>query len=253
MVDRDSGEGQTARMSKLPTVPVMSDAEQDSAEPGLSRRHIAEVALVLIDRDGLSAFSLRQLARELGVSAPALYWHLPNKNAVLAEVVSLVVADILPSGELSWQDFLRQVIGKFRSALHLHPNAAPLLGAEIVANSATDLDLVEGILRALSRAGFEGAHLVAAYNATCVAMVGFVIEELCPMPEEADVWQMTVRERLAQSSSDRFPLLTQYLPALADKAFMLRWRSGISAPMDEGFAFFVEVFIAGLAVMACRA
>ena len=217
---------------------------------GLSRRSIAAVALRLIDEHGLAAFSLRNLAKALGVSAPAIYWHLPNRNAVLAEVIALVVSGITPSPTLPWRDYLRCVIGDFRAALRRHPNAAPLMGAELVANSATDLHLVEGILRALLDAGFSDDRLVVAYNATCAAMVGFAMEELCPMPEDAAAWQSVVQERLANLSGAEYPMLSQHLPALANRAFMLRWQSGVSLPMDASFDFFVEVFLAGLGVMA---
>jgi AcrR family transcriptional regulator len=209
--------------------------------------------LALIDADGLAAFSLRSLAKVLNVSAPALYWHFADRNAILAEVVALVVANVTPRGAMTWQEFLRQLIRSYREALHRHPNAAPLLGAEIVTNSATDLALVESILFALHQAGFTGAELVAAYNATCVAMVGFAVEELCPVPANAGAWQQAVQARLSGVSAAEFPLLSAHLPLLADQAFMLRWRSGISVPLDAAFDCYLEVFIAGLEVVAGRA
>ncbi|MGI4795688.1 MAG: TetR/AcrR family transcriptional regulator C-terminal domain-containing protein [Janthinobacterium lividum] len=221
-------------------------------EPGLTSAHIAQTALDLIDANGLAAFSLRHLARALNVSAPAIYWHLPNRNAVLAEVIALVLADVLPPRAARWQDFLRALIASFRAAMHCHPNAAPLLGAELVANSATDLSLVENILEALSQAGFSGARLVAAYNTVCVAMVGFAMEELCPMPEESAVWQATVQERLQGISSQNFPLLRAHIRLIADKAFMLRWRNGVAAPMDRSFSFFVDTVLAGLEAQAAQ-
>ena len=235
------------------TDPDRVKAVSPSAEPGLDRRQIAIAALALIDADGLAAFSLRNLAKGLGVSAPALYWHVPNRNAVLAEVVALVIADVTPQGALTWQEFLRQLIRAYRTALHRHPKAAPLLGAEIVTNSATDLALVEGILRALHQAGFEGPQLVAAYNATCVAMVGFAVEELCPVPTDAAAWQQTVQARLREVSAAEYPLLSAHLPLLADQAFMLRWRSGMSVPLDAGFDCYLDIFIAGIEVTARKA
>ena len=167
--------------------------------------------------------------------------------------MALVVADVTPRGAVTWQEFLRQLIRAYRGALHRHPNAAPLLGAEIVTNSATDLALVEGILRALHQAGFAGAQLAAAYNATCVAMVGFAVEELCPVPADAAAWQQAVQARLSGVSAAEFPLLSAHLPVLADQAFMLRWRSGVSVPLDAGFDCYLDVFIAGLEVVAHKA
>jgi hypothetical protein len=77
-----------------------------------------------------------------------------------------------------------------------HPNTAPLLGAQLVSNIATSLDLVEGILAALTAGGFAGRRLAAAYNAVAAAMVAFPTQELLPMPEDAPAWQAVVRARL---------------------------------------------------------
>ena len=227
-------------------------APSHDKQPALNRQQIAVAALTLIDQHGLDAFSLRNLGNALGVSAAALYWHVPNRNAVLAEVIALVVGGVTPSPDLAWQDYLRELIWRFRTALRRHPNTAPLLGAEIVANSATDLGLVEGLLRALTAAGFKGDCIVNAYNATCAAMIGFAMEELCPMPEDAGAWQTTVQDRLAQVSVADYPNLAEHLPRLANRSFMLRWQSGISMPMDDSFSFFVEVFLQGLALKAAE-
>lgn len=42
-----------------------------------------EAGLRHLEQDGAEDFSLRELARELGVSAPSLYRHYPNKSALL--------------------------------------------------------------------------------------------------------------------------------------------------------------------------
>lgn len=51
------------------------------------RADILDSACDLYLAEGLEGFSMRQLARRVGVTAPALYRHYENKEAVLAEVV----------------------------------------------------------------------------------------------------------------------------------------------------------------------
>lgn len=51
------------------------------------REEILDSACDLYLAEGLEGFSMRQLARRVGVTAPALYRHYENKEAVLAEVV----------------------------------------------------------------------------------------------------------------------------------------------------------------------
>ena len=50
--------------------------------PLLSRDRIVEVAMAVIDAEGLEALSTRRLARELGVQAPSLYNHFATKEEI---------------------------------------------------------------------------------------------------------------------------------------------------------------------------
>ena len=54
--------------------------------PLLSRERIVEVAVTVIDAEGLDALSTRRLARELGVQAPSLYNHFSTKEDILDAV-----------------------------------------------------------------------------------------------------------------------------------------------------------------------
>lgn len=50
------------------------------------RREMLEVAIALVEREGISALSLRKLAERLGVSQTALYHHFRDKQALLCAV-----------------------------------------------------------------------------------------------------------------------------------------------------------------------
>lgn len=73
--------------------------------------------------------SMRRLGTKLGVEAMALYRHFPEKEAILDEVVDLVLAGLeMPEGA-DWQDNLRSVAWSLRERLLLHPNTMPLVAA----------------------------------------------------------------------------------------------------------------------------
>lgn len=61
-------------------------------------------ALAIIERDGVEALSLRDVARQLGVSHQAPYKHFPSRDHILAEIVARAFAgfaahlDARPSG-----------------------------------------------------------------------------------------------------------------------------------------------------------
>src|SRR5699024_3074512 len=59
--------------------------------PLLSRQHIRDEALPLIDAERLESFSMRRLATSLGVSAPSLYSHDATREQALDDFVGLMI------------------------------------------------------------------------------------------------------------------------------------------------------------------
>jgi len=68
-------------------VPAMKKRE-DAYHHGDLRNSLVEEAVRLIEREGLDAFSLREVARRVGVSANAAYRHFEDKDALLAAVAA---------------------------------------------------------------------------------------------------------------------------------------------------------------------
>jgi TetR/AcrR family transcriptional regulator, tetracycline repressor protein len=230
------------RRSSAPTRPRKAE------KPALSRDTIVAAALAQIDAGGAEAFNLRTLAQSLGVYPTAIYWHLPSKTAILAEVVAVVFRGVAPRKRgTDWRDYLRKLFHRYRESARRHPNVAPLVGAHLVGNLSIDFDFVEGVLGALSDAGLEGRRLAAGYNAVVAALIGFVIQEFSPLPEQdAGQWQAAVQQRLLGVDPAVHPVLAANLALLANKAFILRWQNGSEAPLDAAFQSFVEQVLAGI-------
>jgi TetR/AcrR family tetracycline transcriptional repressor len=220
----------------------------------LSRESIIAAALQEIDDNGLDTFSLRNLAKRIGVYPTAIAWHVESRSQLLAEVAALALADILPPGfPVSWQGHLRTLFQRFREAIRRHPNIAPLIGTQLVANRGVDLDFVERLLATLAHAGFTGSKLVGAYNAVIAAVVGFTTQEFAPIPaDETRAWQIEVRERLKGVQPFTHPILAGNMKLLANHAFILRWQNGTENPLTDSFDAFVNIVIAGLELEAGR-
>ena len=58
------------------------------ADEPLTRTRMVAAARSAIERDGVERLSLRGVARSLGVTAPALYAHVPDKRALVAAVAT---------------------------------------------------------------------------------------------------------------------------------------------------------------------
>ncbi len=93
------------------------------------RRETLNVALRIIDEEGLEALSIRRLGRELDVQGISLYYHFKNKDAILVGVCELALTDVRTpkSADLDWQEWLFQNVLAYRRALLAHPSLVPVL------------------------------------------------------------------------------------------------------------------------------
>src|SRR5262245_16629220 len=100
----------------------------NGTDPGLDRHAIVATALRLMDKHGVEWLSTRKLASELGVSAPALYWHFPNKDALSREVAAAAGADLetLDVGRGTPRRRLERFLDALRQHFHSHPSAIAL-------------------------------------------------------------------------------------------------------------------------------
>jgi TetR/AcrR family tetracycline transcriptional repressor len=234
--------------------PPLQAAGADAA-PALGRERILEAALALIDRDGLAALNIRALAAALGVAPAALYWHVPNRDAVLSGAIGLALSGIAPRlAGGSWQQRLRGVLKLFRDALRKHPNLAPSVASELASNLTLDAPLLDHVVAALEDAGFDGPALVDAFNVVMAAMCGFATLELSTAPpgdaDERASWEAACRAEIDAVDAERHPHLSRHLPGLRNRAFLLRWTSGVKRPLDSGFEAWMDVVVAGLELHA---
>ena len=60
----------------------------------LSREAVIDHALAVADLDGLDAVSIRRIAQDFGVTPMALYWHVKNKDELLAAMGDRILSVI---------------------------------------------------------------------------------------------------------------------------------------------------------------
>src|SRR6202046_456053 len=61
----------------------------------LSKDRIVEAAIEILDAEGESALTFRALAARLTTGSGAIYWHVANKNDLLAAATSGVIARVM--------------------------------------------------------------------------------------------------------------------------------------------------------------
>lgn len=96
----------------------------------LSRDRVLRAALVLVDREGVAALTMRRLGRELGVEAMSLYSYVESKEDLIDGVVEQVFRQmpLIAPGPGRWQDRLRRHVAAYRRVLLDHPNVVRLVG-----------------------------------------------------------------------------------------------------------------------------
>src|SRR6266568_3331147 len=73
------------------------------SETKLTRAAIVDAAIALADEAGVDAVSMRRIADRMGAGAMSLYRHVPNKDALLAEMTDEVARrNPYPDPEPGW-------------------------------------------------------------------------------------------------------------------------------------------------------
>ncbi|MCX5560232.1 TetR/AcrR family transcriptional regulator C-terminal domain-containing protein [Streptomyces sp. NBC_00038] len=176
--------------------------------PKLDKKQVVETALRLLNEVGLDGLTLRTIARELDVQAPALYWHFKNKQALLDEMATemyrRMVADARIPADATWQERILVSQRGLRTALLGYRDGAKVFSGTRFTGIEHAVEM-EANLRALVDAGFSVPQAVRATSTAFYFTLGFVTEEqgVWPLPGERREGY-DVEERAARMAD--FPL-----------------------------------------------
>jgi TetR/AcrR family transcriptional regulator, tetracycline repressor protein len=212
----------------------------------LTPRAIIEGALALADAEGLEAVTIRRLAKGLGVTPMALYWHFRSKDELLEGVASSIFeeVDLSVNASAGWQEQLRALLGSLLGVLRAHPSAAILLSTRTV-SSEGGLRATEVALDILRRGEFSPAEAtqIARHALSTVANLVGGEPGVVARDESGEMIDARRRARLFLESlpPERYPRLVEAAGPLSE---------GV-AP-DTYFAFGLDLLLAGIEAMAVR-
>jgi AcrR family transcriptional regulator len=177
----------------------------------LNRLDVIAAALRVLDREGLDGLTLRSLAKDLRVQAPALYWHFSGKQELLDEMATQVFREGfqnlgLPSDDLPWQDWCRQFASAERQLLLRYRDGAKMFSGTYLTDAALYAPM-EASLQKLMGDGFPLAGALTALSILHCYVVGFTIEEqaVWPKPGTRD-GRYAPEKRAERLDPARFPL-----------------------------------------------
>src|SRR5579862_1394071 len=143
----------------------------------LDRDRIATTALRLIDKSGMRGFTMRAMARALGVTPMALYHHVKNKAELAALTVNAsVLARPLAPSTGDWREDLWAMARWTREASLVHPAVQELRRAYRVYTQDI-LGMAERWLSLWQQSGLDLDKAVIAATTSSLAIAGAVAEE----------------------------------------------------------------------------
>ncbi|MFI6873873.1 TetR/AcrR family transcriptional regulator [Streptomyces sp. NPDC050400] len=231
-------------------MPKKSSGATDGAAPArrasdrgrygrLSRERVLTAALEIVDRDGLSALSMRGLGAELGVEAMALYRYADGKDALLDGLVEAFCDELetaLDAGSTSpdWRTELDRIARAAYQVGLRHPHVVPLLATRLLSTPlarrpAAVLRADERILALLLDAGLSDGQAVRLHRAFTAWLLGWLIVELRAMDDDPDEPDPAFRLGLHRLPARELPRLRESAPLMAERGGEDELSAGLDA------------------------
>lgn len=108
----------------------------------LTRASISEVALNILDTYGLADVSMRRVASTLGVAPGALYWHISNKQELIANLAEIIIAPLVdapPADPATACSHLRAALLAHRDGAEVVITAVAQPGSTVARQLATTM------------------------------------------------------------------------------------------------------------------
>ncbi|WP_036500482.1 MULTISPECIES: TetR family transcriptional regulator [Nocardia] len=129
----------------------------------LHRADVIDGAIAILDQYGLADLTMRRLATALHVQPGALYWHFPNKQALLGAVADRILTPMEePVAAADWPGQISELAHRLRSCLLAYRDGAEVVSATYASRLTTSKGR-ERLASAMIRGGMthEEADLAA--------------------------------------------------------------------------------------------
>lgn len=195
----------------------------------IGREQIVGQAVVLADRGGIDALTIRRLAEACGLSPMGLYRHIRDRSELLDLVVERVLVEIpAPPSRGSWQTRARRLFEGMRRVSLAHPGVVAL-GVQRATPVRAMAGFTDHALGIMGQAGFAGDEAMMAYDAMLMFTIGSVLWQIPRTGAE--------REGLLQSATpSQMPHLFAHAAVLGRRdpdAYFEYGFSALLAGLDE--------------------
>ncbi len=205
----------------------------------LTRDRIIAAAVDVIERDGVTAISMRKIASELGCAVMSLYNHVPSKEALLDGVAEYVLAGIRVKVEpdATWQDQVKTLSRGLHEIARAYPRCTMIVVSR-PSNSPVAILPFEAALQTLMAAGFDATMALAIVRAFIAYITGAMLREVGVTPDVSNPDERDAA--LTPVDPSAFPLLTSLVGQLVSRDF------------DAEFEFGLDLLVAAITDLHAR-
>ena len=202
--------------------------------PNLSLEMILDAAAAVMERDGYNGLTMRVVALELQVQAPAIYWYVKDKQALELALYDHLQRDLnfAPVGD-DWRQDMRRMGQELRRHMLSHRDIGRLLphGFFFAPVSAARMDLVIGLLL---EAGLSPKDAFYAFTTGFTYVANWAMGEAEMRRRPPGVRPGLDEEAKALIASGALPNFARSVGAFS-----------FDAAYDEQFLFGLDALIAG--------
>ena len=227
---------------------IVKEKRKAGTRAGLTKAAIVAAAAKLIESVGANGFSLRRLAKELGVGPTTIYFHFEGgiravSSAVAQQALAGVTRPYKPKEEPA--SYLGELLLKILEALHARPVGATVVVLQLSSNPVLDPLLAERVLLALAALGVPTEARPRMFRRAMGVIFEMILAE-CGRPSAADQKEASVQmhKTIAALSPTEFPNLTEFREALAAETV----QGGVAKPSPAVAAEYADRLIATLSV-----
>ncbi|WP_216909150.1 TetR/AcrR family transcriptional regulator C-terminal domain-containing protein [Nocardia sp. NBC_01377] len=143
----------------------------------LHRADVVDGAIAILDQYGLGDLTMRRLAGSLQVQPGALYWHFPNKQALLGAVADRILAPMdEPVAAEEWSAQITELAHRLRDCLLTYRDGAELVSATYASRLTTSKGR-ERMVSAVIRAGMPRPEAESAAFTLLYYVLGQTVDE----------------------------------------------------------------------------
>jgi AcrR family transcriptional regulator len=187
----------------------------------LSKERIVEAAIEILDAEGESALTFRALTARLATGSGAIYWHVANKNDLLAATTNDVIARVMTevaSGAEPRQAIRAIALGVF-DAIDAHPWVGAQLSREPWHSAM--LQIFEGIGEQLGALGVPERAQFDCASALLNYILGLAGQyaagsRLLPRGTDRTAFLAAFAAQWAQLDPAEYPFVRQVAPQLPE-------------------------------------